>query len=56
VVVCPWFRSDNTVIDTVALTARFDSATDVTLDGLRIELIDPQDTTAERFFREWQPA
>jgi transcriptional regulator with XRE-family HTH domain len=56
VVVCPWFRSGDSVIRTFALAARFDTATDITLDELRIELIYPQDTTAERFFRERQPA
>jgi transcriptional regulator with XRE-family HTH domain len=50
-VACPWFRVGDTVIRTIAIAARFDTATDVTLDELRIELIYPQDATAERFFR-----
>ncbi|TMR09469.1 hypothetical protein ETD86_43495 [Nonomuraea turkmeniaca] len=50
-VVCPWFRAGDTVIRTLTLTARFDTAVEVTLDDLRIELIYPQDETAEQFFR-----
>ncbi len=51
-VVCPWFQIGETVIRTLVIAARFDSAVDITLDELRIELIYPQDDTAERFFRE----
>ena len=39
------------MIRTVTLTARVDTAVEITLDNLRIELIYPQDETAERFFR-----
>jgi hypothetical protein len=55
-VACPWFRVGETVIRTIAIAARFDTAVDVTLDELRIELIYPQDATAERFFRGEHPA
>ena len=51
-VICPWFRIGETVIRTIVIAARFDSAIDITLDELRIELIYPQDDTAERFFSE----
>ena len=51
-VVCPWFQVGETVIRTIVMAARFDSAVDVTLDELRIELIYPEDDAAERFFRE----
>jgi transcriptional regulator with XRE-family HTH domain len=51
-VACPWFRVEDTVIRTIVLAARFDTAVEVTLDELRIELIYPQDATAERFFRD----
>lgn len=51
-VACPWFRVGDTVIRTIPIAARFDTAIDVTLDELRIELIYPQDATAERFFRQ----
>jgi hypothetical protein len=36
-VVCPWFRVDDSVIKTIGRVARFDAAADVTLDELRIE-------------------
>lgn len=50
-VVCPWFRVGDTVIRTVLLAARFDTAIEVTLDELRIELVYPLDAAAEQFFR-----
>ena len=34
-VACPWFRVGDTVIRTIAIAARFDTATEVTLDELR---------------------
>jgi hypothetical protein len=49
--VCPWFRIDGTVVRTIAMTARFDHAADVTLDEPRAELMYPLDADAERFFR-----
>ncbi len=55
-VACPWFRVGDAVIRTIAIAARFDTAIDVALDELRIELIYPQDATAERYFREAHPA
>jgi len=55
-VVCPWFQIGKTVIRTIVIAARFDSAVDVTLDELRIELIYPQDDAAERFFRDHAPS
>jgi hypothetical protein len=42
-VACPWFRVGDAVIRTIVIAARFDTAVDVTLDELRIELIYPQD-------------
>src|SRR5262245_55962194 len=49
--VCPWFRVGDGIVRTIALTARFDHAADVTLDELRAELIYPLDEQADRFFR-----
>ncbi|MDP4509666.1 helix-turn-helix domain-containing protein [Nonomuraea turcica] len=54
-VVCPWFRAGDAVIRTITLTARFDTAVEITLDDLRIELIYPQDRPAEEFFRAATP-
>lgn len=51
-VICPRFHIDGQLIRTVTVAARFESATDITLDELRIELIYPEDDTAERFFRQ----
>jgi hypothetical protein len=50
-IVCPWFSIGGTIVRTIALTARFDHAADVTLDELRAELIYPLDEQADRFFR-----
>lgn len=50
-VVCPWFRVGDEVIRTIGMVARFDPASEITLDELRIELTYPQDAAAERFFR-----
>jgi transcriptional regulator with XRE-family HTH domain len=47
----PWLRIGGTVVRTIAMTARFDHITEVTLDELRIELMYPLDDDAERFFR-----
>jgi hypothetical protein len=49
--VCPWFRVGGGIVRTIALTARFDHAADVTLDELRAELIYPLDEQVDRFFR-----
>jgi hypothetical protein len=49
--VCPWFRIGSTVVRTIAMTARFDHPTEVTLDELHIELMYPMDDDADRFFR-----
>jgi transcriptional regulator with XRE-family HTH domain len=51
-VVCPHFRAGDRIIRTISLVARFDTAVEVTLDELRIELTYPQDAAAEEFFRE----
>jgi hypothetical protein len=40
------------IIRTISMLARFDTAVEVTLDELSIELTYPQDAVAERFFRE----
>jgi hypothetical protein len=50
--VCPTFRIGDVEVRTVAMVARFDQPTDVTLDELRVELIYPLDDAAERFFRD----
>lgn len=50
-IVCPWFRTSGGIVRTIALTARFDHAADVTLDELRAELIYPVDEQADRYFR-----
>lgn len=49
-VVCPWFAVHGRVVRTLVLAARFDTAVDVTLDELRIELVYPLDDDADRFF------
>ena len=51
VLVCPWFRVGDEIIRTVAMVALFEYPADVTLEELRVELMYPMDTTAERFFR-----
>jgi hypothetical protein len=50
--VVPHLRAGYRIIRTISLVARFDTAAEVTLDELRIELTYPQDTAAEEFFRE----
>ena len=50
IVVCPWFRVGDEVLRTIGIAARFDTAHDVTLDEIRIELLYPLDEVAERFF------
>jgi hypothetical protein len=50
-IVCPEFVADGQVIRTIGMAARFDSALDVTLEELRIELLYPADAVAEAFFR-----
>jgi transcriptional regulator with XRE-family HTH domain len=49
--VCPWFQIDGQVIRTITMVARFDHPAEVTLDGLRVELMYPADDLADRFFR-----
>jgi hypothetical protein len=51
-VMCPHFRFGDRVIRTIAMVARFDTAVDVTLDDVRIELMYPRDAASERIFRE----
>lgn len=51
-VICPRFRIGEHVIDTITVAARFESATDITLDEVRVELMYPQDDTSERFFTD----
>ncbi|OLB66898.1 MAG: hypothetical protein AUI10_01470 [Actinobacteria bacterium 13_2_20CM_2_72_6] len=53
--VCPWFRIGDRVVRTITMVARFDHATEVTLDELRVELMYPMDDDAERFFRTGHP-
>jgi transcriptional regulator with XRE-family HTH domain len=54
-VICPDFRIGDEIIRTVSMAARFDTARELTLDELQIELTYPRDATAERFFRERAP-
>ncbi len=49
-VVCPHFRVGEKVIRTVGMVMRFDTAIELTLDELRLELTYPADETARRFF------
>jgi transcriptional regulator with XRE-family HTH domain len=49
--VCPRFRVGDEEVRTIAMVARFDPVAEVTLEGLRVELMYPEDEAAERFFR-----
>jgi hypothetical protein len=49
--ICPWFRIGDTVVRTIAMTARFGHIAEVTLDELHIELMYPLDDDADRYFR-----
>jgi transcriptional regulator with XRE-family HTH domain len=51
-VICPDFRIGDEVVRTVSMVARFDTARELTLDELQIELTYPRDAAAERFFRD----
>lgn len=51
-VVCPRFRIDGQLVHTLTVVARFESAVDVTLDELRVELVYPEDDASDRFFQE----
>lgn len=51
-VVCPRFRIEGQLVRTLTVVAMFESAADITLDELRVELIYPQDDASERFFRD----
>ncbi len=50
-VICPRFLIDGQLIRTVTVAARFESAADITLDEVRVELIYPEDAPSERYFR-----
>lgn len=50
-VICPDFRVGDEIVRTVSMVARFDTARELTLDELQIELTYPRDAAAERFFR-----
>jgi hypothetical protein len=50
-VICPDFRIGDETVRTVSMVARFDTARELTLDELQIELTYPRDATAEHFFR-----
>jgi hypothetical protein len=54
-VICPDFRIGDEIVRTVSMVARFDTARELTLDELQIELTYPRDEAAERFFRELSP-
>lgn len=49
-VVCPIFRIDGTQVRTMATVIRFDTAVDVTVADLRVELMFPADDASEAFF------
>jgi len=54
----PWrlqFRIAGTIVRTIAMTARFDHAADITLNELRAELIYPLDDAADHYFRAQRP-
>jgi hypothetical protein len=51
-VICPDFRIGEEIVRTVSMVARFDTARELTLDELQIELTYPRDAAAERFFRD----
>ncbi|MFE9578094.1 helix-turn-helix domain-containing protein [Nocardia sp. NPDC006044] len=53
---CPAFRLGGNVIHTIQLSTRFDTASDLALDEMRVELFHPLDPTAEQFFRNPAPA
>jgi hypothetical protein len=50
--VCPTFVIDGTTVRTLAMVARFDPPSDVTVEELRVELMYPADPAADRFFRD----
>jgi len=50
-VVCPRFRIGDRLVRTISVVATFESAADVTLDEVRVELVYPEDDEAEQFFR-----
>lgn len=51
-VLCPRFRIDGQLVRTLTVVAQFESAADITLDELRVELVYPQDDASERFFQD----
>jgi transcriptional regulator with XRE-family HTH domain len=55
-VVCPRLRIGDRVIRTIATVMRFDTAIDVTLSDLRVELMFPADDESEAWFRSLAPA
>lgn len=51
-VICPRFRFGEYAVRTITVAAHFESTADVTLDEVRVELIYPEDTESEVFFRQ----
>ena len=51
-VVCPHYRIGDQVIRTVGSVAQFGTASEVTLDKLRVEIVFPRDDEAEAFFKQ----
>ncbi|MGD9696161.1 MAG: helix-turn-helix domain-containing protein [Thermoleophilia bacterium] len=49
-VICPRFLIGDQLVRTITVAARFESAADVTLDEMRVELIYPEDEAADDFF------
>lgn len=50
-VVCPHLRVNGRLIKTLSMVARFGNTREVTLDELRVELLLPQNSEADAFFR-----
>ncbi|MGE0784258.1 MAG: helix-turn-helix domain-containing protein [Sandaracinaceae bacterium] len=51
-VLCPTFRIGDRTVRTIGMTMRFGPSRDVTLEELSVEVLQPRDEEADRFFRE----
>ncbi|MCB9592121.1 MAG: helix-turn-helix domain-containing protein [Sandaracinaceae bacterium] len=51
-VICPTFRIGDTTVRTIGMSMRFGPSRDVTLEELSVEVLQPRDEEAERFFEE----
>jgi hypothetical protein len=54
-VVHSWIKAGDDVLELFAVVIRFDTANDVTLSELRVELMYPGNEAADRFFRVAKP-